>query len=185
MRFIGCRPKARKSCFILWITVAGAGWGERRRAQRHGAANFASTEDLEKHFLATFIRRIPVIVKILPIAERGQFERLAFIHHFFRREAQRLNHDLELDGEIVSQLMRETLEGNVGGLENLIRNICASAWTFGERDSGLLHIKAGLLPDRLLADAPFTLQQNSERVMIYRDGDAQPLFLVVTMNTNG
>ncbi|WP_159178085.1 sigma 54-interacting transcriptional regulator, partial [Klebsiella pneumoniae] len=29
---------------------------------------FASTEDLEKHFLATFIRRIPVIVKILPIA---------------------------------------------------------------------------------------------------------------------
>lgn len=27
MRFIGCRPKARKSCFILWITVAGAGWG--------------------------------------------------------------------------------------------------------------------------------------------------------------
>ncbi|HCL5850513.1 TPA: sigma-54-dependent transcriptional regulator [Klebsiella pneumoniae] len=137
---------------------------------------FASTEDLEKHFLATFIRRIPVIVKILPIAERGQFERLAFIHHFFRREAQRLNHDLELDGEIVSQLMRETLEGNVGGLENLIRNICASAWTFGERDSGLLHIKAGLLPDRLLADAPFTLQQNSERVMIYRDGDAQPLF---------
>ncbi|WP_339343892.1 sigma 54-interacting transcriptional regulator, partial [Klebsiella pneumoniae] len=33
---------------------------------------FASTEDLEKHFLATFIRRIPVIVKILPIAERGQ-----------------------------------------------------------------------------------------------------------------
>lgn len=112
----------------------------------------------------------------LPPAERGQFERLAFIHHFFRREAQRLNHDLELDGEIVSQLMRETLEGNVGGLENLIRNICASAWTFGERDSGLLHIKAGLLPDRLLADAPFTLQQNSERVMIYRDGDAQPLF---------
>ncbi len=34
-------------------------------------------------FLATFIRRIPVIVKILPIAERGQYERLAFIHHFF------------------------------------------------------------------------------------------------------
>lgn len=72
--------------------------------------------------------------------------------------------------------MRETLEGNVGGLENLIRNICASAWTFGERDSDLLQIKAGLLPDRLLADAPFSLQQNSERVMIYRDGDAQPLF---------
>ena len=137
---------------------------------------FASTEDLEKHFLATFIRRIPVIVKILPIAERGQYERLAFIHHFFRREAQRLHHDLALDGEIISQLMRETLEGNVGGLENLIRNICASAWTFGERDSDLLQIKAGLLPDRLLADAPFSLQQNSERVMIYRDGDAQPLF---------
>jgi transcriptional regulator with AAA-type ATPase domain len=37
------------------------------------------------------------------------------LSRFFRREAQRLNHDLALDGEIVSQLMRETLEGNVGG----------------------------------------------------------------------
>lgn len=135
---------------------------------------FASTEDLEKHFLATFIRRIPVIVKILPIAERGQYERLAFIHHFFRREAQRLHHDLSLDGEIISQLMQETLEGNVGGLENLIRNICASAWTFGQRDDGVLEVKAGQLPDRLLMEVPFTVPQTAERVMIYREGGVFP-----------
>lgn len=136
---------------------------------------FASTEDLEKHFLATFIRRIPVIVKILPIAERGQYERLAFIHHFFRREAQRLHHDLSLDSEIISQLMQETLEGNVGGLENLIRNICASAWTFGQRDDGVLEVKAGQLPDRLLMEVPFTVPQAAERVMIYREGGVFPL----------
>ncbi|EKT5712799.1 sigma 54-interacting transcriptional regulator, partial [Salmonella enterica subsp. enterica serovar Kentucky] len=135
---------------------------------------FASTEDLEKHFLATFIRRIPVIVKILPIAERGQYERLAFIHHFFRREAQRLHHDLSLDSEIISQLMQETLEGNVGGLENLIRNICASAWTFGQRDDGVLEVKAGQLPDRLLMEVPFTVPQTAERVMIYREGGVFP-----------
>lgn len=135
---------------------------------------FASTEDLEKHFLATFIRRIPVIVKILPIAERGQYERLAFIHHFFRREAQRLHHDLSLDSEIISQLMQETLEGNVGGLENLIRNICASAWTFGQRDDGVLEVKAGQLPDRLLMEVPFTVPQTAERVMIYREGGGFP-----------
>ncbi|TZF64435.1 AAA domain-containing protein, partial [Salmonella enterica subsp. enterica serovar Typhimurium] len=135
---------------------------------------FASTEDLEKHFLATFIRRIPVIVKILPIAERGQYERLAFIHHFFRREAQRLHHDLSLDSEIISQLMQETLEGNVGGLENLIRNICASAWTFGQRDDGVLEVKAGQLPDRLLMEVPFTVPQTAERIMIYREGGVFP-----------
>ncbi|EBA4675612.1 AAA family ATPase, partial [Salmonella enterica] len=135
---------------------------------------FASTEDLEKYFLATFIRRIPVIVKILPIAERGQYERLAFIHHFFRREAQRLHHDLSLDSEIISQLMQETLEGNVGGLENLIRNICASAWTFGQRDDGVLEVKAGQLPDRLLMEVPFTVPQTAERVMIYREGGVFP-----------
>lgn len=135
---------------------------------------FASTEDLEKHFLATFIRRIPVIVKILPIAERGQYERLAFIHHFFRREAQRLHHDLSLDSEIISQLMQETLEGNVGGLENLIRNIYASAWTFGQRDDGVLEVKAGQLPDRLLMEVPFTVPQTAERVMIYREGGVFP-----------
>ncbi|EHM2229986.1 sigma 54-interacting transcriptional regulator [Salmonella bongori] len=136
---------------------------------------FASTEDLEKHFLATFIRRIPVIVKILPIAERGQYERLAFIHHFFRREAQRLHLDLSLDSEIISQLMQETLEGNVGGLENLIRNICASAWTFGQRGDGVLEIKAGQLPDRLLMEVPFTVSQTAERVMIYRESGTFPL----------
>ncbi len=144
---------------------------------------FASTEDLE-NTSATFIRRIPVIVKILPIAERGQFERLAFIHHFFRREAQRLNHDLALDGEIVSQLMRETLEGNVGGLENLIRNICASAGHLANVIAVFTY-KSGFAARPITGGCAFTLQQNSERVMIYRDGDAQPLFLVVTMNTNG
>ncbi len=110
MRFIGCRPKAGEKLFHLWITVAGAGWESADERSATVRLIFASTEDLEKHFLATFIRRIPVIVKILPIAERGQFERLAFIHHFFRREAQRLNHDLALDGEIVSQLMQKRLK---------------------------------------------------------------------------
>ncbi|SQI87357.1 putative inner membrane protein [Klebsiella oxytoca] len=112
MRFIVCPPKDRRSCSILWITGSWRRLGESSE-ERSATVRliFASTEDLEKHFLATFIRRIPVIVKILPIAERGQYERLAFIHHFFRREAQRLHHDLALDGEIISQLMRETLEG--------------------------------------------------------------------------
>ncbi|SUH38925.1 sigma-54 dependent transcriptional regulator [Salmonella enterica subsp. enterica] len=135
---------------------------------------FASTEDLEKHFLATFIAGYPVIVKILPIAERGQYERLAFIHHFFRREAQRLHHDLSLDSEIISQLMQETLEGNVGGLENLIRNICASAWTFGQRDDGVLEVKAGQLPDRLLMEVPLPFRRRRNAVMIYREGGVFP-----------
>lgn len=70
--------------------------------------------------------------------------------------------------------MQETLEGNVGGLENLIRNICASAWTFGQRDDGVLEVKAGQLPDRLLMEVPFTVPQTAERVMIYREGGVFP-----------
>lgn len=136
---------------------------------------FASTEDLEKHFLATFIRRIPVIVQILPVAERGQHERLAFIQHFFRSEAQRLDHDLALDEEIISLLMQKTLEGNVGGLENLIRNVCASAWTFGQREGEVLEVKAGHLPDEIVSERPFTLMESPRRVMIYRDRGIFPL----------
>lgn len=71
--------------------------------------------------------------------------------------------------------MQETLEGNVGGLENLIRNICASAWTFGQRGDGILEIKAGQLPDRLLMEVPFTVSQTAERVMIYRESGTFPL----------
>lgn len=70
--------------------------------------------------------------------------------------------------------MQETLEGNVGGLENLIRNICASAWTFGQRDDGVLEVKAGQLPDRLLMEVPFTVPQTAERIMIYREGGVFP-----------
>ncbi|WP_202304362.1 sigma 54-interacting transcriptional regulator [Dryocola clanedunensis] len=136
---------------------------------------FASTEDLEKHFLATFIRRIPVIVQILPVAERGQHERLAFIQHFFRSEAQRLDHDLALDEEIVSLLMQKTLEGNVGGLENLIRNVCASAWTFGQREGEVLEVKAGHLPDEIVSERPFSLMESPGRIMIYRDRGIFPL----------
>ncbi len=67
------------------------------------------------------------MVKSLPIAELGQYERLAFIHHFFRRESQRLPHDSSLDSEMISPLMQETRDGNVGGVETPIRIICCSA----------------------------------------------------------
>ncbi|ENZ7168412.1 PRD domain-containing protein [Klebsiella pneumoniae] len=58
------------------------------------------------------------------------------------------------------------------GLPLLLRGPTGTGKSFLARQLWHYAIDEGILP----ADAPFTLQQNSERVMIYRDGDAQPLF---------
>ncbi|WP_024551297.1 sigma 54-interacting transcriptional regulator [Franconibacter helveticus 513] len=136
---------------------------------------FATTEEPDKHFLATFIRRIPMIVKILPVAERGQYERMAFIWHFFQTQARQLGHDLAVDGEIMQLLLEEPVEGNVGGLENLIKNVCANAWAFGQRREAILEVKAGHIPDKLLPGRPLLPLLSQEKVIILRDSQGAPV----------
>ncbi len=88
----------------------------------------ATTEDLKSNFLATFLRRIPVIIQIPSLKERGEQERLQFIYHFFRAESKILDKRIRISANVIDALLRHMYTGNIGDLENKVKYICATAY---------------------------------------------------------
>lgn len=90
---------------------------------------FATTEDPEKILLETFLRRIPLNIKIPPLSERTICERLNFAYKFFKDEAQKINTDIEVSKQVLNVLLVTKLNGNIGKLINVIKYSCAHAYT--------------------------------------------------------
>ena len=65
----------------------------------------ATTENLESNFLDTFLRRIPIVVQIPSLRERGEQERLQFIYHFFIEESKVLDKKMKVSGNVIEALL--------------------------------------------------------------------------------
>lgn len=88
---------------------------------------FATTEDPAKVLLATFYRRISVIIELPSFHERPIFERIELIKYLFLREAKRIKRNICISNEILARLANEELPGNVGSLANEVQMYCADA----------------------------------------------------------
>ncbi|MCH3963123.1 MAG: sigma 54-interacting transcriptional regulator [Clostridium sp.] len=88
----------------------------------------ATTENIESNLLNTFRRRIPVLVEIPNLEERPVIERMQLINKFFRLEAQRINKEMLVSGEIIRSLLFYRCPGNIGQLKSDIQVICARSF---------------------------------------------------------
>lgn len=88
----------------------------------------ATTEIPEQCMLPTFLRRIPLILRIPTFQDRPLKERLAMVHAFYEKEALRLDRDLIVSGQAVNLLIRSKASGNIGQLTNAIKLSCANAF---------------------------------------------------------
>ncbi|ENZ6558354.1 sigma 54-interacting transcriptional regulator [Enterococcus faecium] len=111
---------------------------------------FATTEDISQNFLRTFTRRVPVTINIPSLQERTSQEISEYIYTFFIRESQNLQKEIMVTPWIMNRLMALNYRDNVGGLKNLIRIICASAYSKQGRKSRL-EINSGALENSLLS----------------------------------
>lgn len=123
----------------------------------------ATTEDLSANFLETFLRRIPIIVNIPSLDERGIDEKLQFIYSFLIEESRILGKDILVSGKVVDALVSHTYKGNIGSLRNIIKYMCALNYARNKGKSGSAHgkeiyINLYNLPVELLSEA----SQNSE-----------------------
>lgn len=89
---------------------------------------FATTESPEKILLETFLRRIPLTVKVPSFSERPIGEKLSFIYKFFRDEAVKINSDIEVSNQVLNVLLSTKLNGNIGKLMNIIKYCSAHAY---------------------------------------------------------
>jgi transcriptional regulator with AAA-type ATPase domain/transcriptional regulatory protein LevR len=89
---------------------------------------FATTENPESALLRTFLRRIPVIIKLPTLKERSLDERLELIKCFFQKEVRLLNTPMSIQGKVIHTLMYYEYTGNIGQLLSDIRMICARSY---------------------------------------------------------
>lgn len=85
----------------------------------------ATTKDPEYTFLKTFLRRIPIIIRIPPLDERPLEEKYQLIITFFTDEAERIGKKIILKRDAVKTLLETKFDGNIGELRGEIQFICA------------------------------------------------------------
>lgn len=88
---------------------------------------FATTENPKDNFLETFLRRIPLIVKIPSFQERPLSEKLEIIQSIYKKEAITIKKDILVSNKVINILLKSKSGGNIGGLINAIKLSCASA----------------------------------------------------------
>ena len=88
----------------------------------------ATTEPLESALLSTFLRRIPMVIDLPPISERGMDERLELISIFFNLEFDKIQKPITIKKSVLKSLLGYRCVGNVGQLKADINLICARSY---------------------------------------------------------
>lgn len=85
----------------------------------------ATTEDPEKALLATFIRRIPMTIKIPSLEELPTIMRLQLAESFFRSEQKNIGASIRVEKKVLLALLLYKCSGNIGQLKADIQLLCA------------------------------------------------------------
>ena len=119
-------------------------------SERHASVLIicATTEDPESNLLRTFVRRIPMIIKIPNLGKRSVNERLSLISDFFMNESARLKKPIAVSVNSIRSLLSYNCPNNIGQLKNDIQITCAKAYSdYISGKKGNLSIVSCDLPD--------------------------------------
>ncbi|WP_390405770.1 sigma 54-interacting transcriptional regulator [Lacticaseibacillus jixiensis] len=122
---------------------------------------FATTEDLQETFLQTFMRRIPIAVKVPNLNDRSKIELRSHIYKSFIDEATRLNMTITVSPWIINRLYNHTYKANIGELKSDIRILCARVFSKTDDKQKMVmtteNIGNGLLTDLLAVNEQETI----------------------------
>ncbi len=131
----------------------------------------ATTENPYSSLLKTFMRRIPMVITLPPLGERGLEERYNLIELFIKEESQRIGKDIFIDKNAFISFLLYDCPNNIGQLKNDIQLACAKAflkYKSQNKDFILItgkdipqHVKAGLM---MISEYRETLEQLLQQV---------------------
>lgn len=87
----------------------------------------ATTEEPDKVLLRTLLRRIPMIIEIPSLENRGLQEKIEILHHIFNLEQNRLKIKIKISSQVYNLLISSKYEGNIGGLKSVIQSCCINS----------------------------------------------------------
>lgn len=88
----------------------------------------ATTEDPNTNLLKTFTRRIPMVITIPALKNRGMEERFNLIKQFMIEESGRLGKSLKVSINSIKAFLSYDCENNIGQLKSDIQLACAKAY---------------------------------------------------------
>lgn len=99
---------------------------------------FATSEEINTILLKTFLRRIPIQIALPKYIDRPIIERLQIVIQTFKREAQIVHRRLKVNQKEVLSLLYEDKHGNIGSVQNKIKQLCAEAFALNPNKNPLL-----------------------------------------------
>jgi transcriptional regulator with AAA-type ATPase domain/transcriptional regulatory protein LevR len=122
----------------------------------------ATTENIETTLLATFKRRIPMIIEVPSLSKRPLDERLKLVKNFFGHESTRMNAPIHVALDVIKSYLLYECYGNIGQLKSDIQVACAKSFLtyvmekedcvkIDVRDLNL-HVKKGLMKINSMRD---------------------------------
>lgn len=115
----------------------------------------ATTEDPQSFLLNTFARRIPMIIKLPSLKDRGLNERIYLVERFLKEESDRIGKAIYIDKTSVISFLLYDCPYNIGQLKSDIQLACARAFvSYKAKDEGYMlvtqadlpqHVKKGIL----------------------------------------
>lgn len=112
----------------------------------------ATSENPESHMLTTFLRRIPMVIHIPPLADYTLQERFNLISRFFEREADALGCPIQVFWQSILGLLLYEPKGNIGQLRSDIQLICARGYlehTLRGGGKDCIQIGTEVIPDEI------------------------------------
>ena len=109
---------------------------------------FATTEVPEKVLLKTLLRRIPMIMTVPSLKERGKQEMMELIVTMFQKEEKRIEKKIKINGKVMQALLSYDFTGNIGELKSCIQFCCVNA--FFKSSTETVQISLETLPNKML-----------------------------------
>ena len=110
----------------------------------------ATTKEPEHVFLKTFLRRIPIIIRIPSLEERPIEDKYLLIKKFFSDEAERIGRKIVIKKETIISLLMTNFEGNIGQLKGDIQFMCARSFIKAiQNDCDYLVVNNTILPKEI------------------------------------
>ncbi|SFG63735.1 sigma 54-interacting transcriptional regulator [Sporolactobacillus nakayamae] len=141
----------------------------------------ATTEDIKSNFLQTFIRRIPIHVKIPSLLSRPKNELEQLLLAFYKSESMKVDRALEISPQVKHALMQANYANNIGDLKNFVTLSVANALVNlreGKTIGNSIKIDLSCLPTELRVQeiaTPQSSETNSTSIVINKNSEISQL----------
>lgn len=101
---------------------------------------FATTEYPSTKLLPTLLRRIPVILSVPPLIERGNKEKLSLVAYLLEKEQINIGKTIKVSDSFLNYILEREFSGNVGELSNLLKISVAKENYLSKRNTLFLRL---------------------------------------------